>query len=641
MLGIPLAMTLLLAAGAAPVQATASSGGRYFPLTPARILDTRSGLGVSSGLAQGSSVNLIVVGRGGVPAGAAAVVLNVTVTNPATAGYLTVWPAGGPLPLASNLNFTAGQTVPNLVEVGIGAGGEVSIYASTSLDVIADVQGWVNAIPAGPDGRFHPLVPARLLDTRTGQGGSTLGAGGVVSVTVLGRASVPFSGVSAVVLNVTVTNPTNYGYLTAWPHGVPRPLASNLNFGPGQTVANRALVGVGQGGQVDLFNPGGSVDVVVDINGWFTDGSGSTGALFFGVVPTRILDTRNTGSPLQAGGVMEVPVAGRGGVPAMGGADAPSAVVANVTVTNTSAASFLTVWPAGSALPLASDLNWTPSVTVPNLVVVALGPSGQIDVYNFAGSTDVVIDVVGYYVEPSPPVGSPPTHFGTLAPGSALPTGAQCAAWVRALPVAENKGVNQTANHVTGQSVGTALLAGDDPSANQWIAPRIDGQFTGTTHEILRWVACKWGIDEDLVAAQAAIESWWHQTALGDFGTDPARCPPGHGLGVDGTPNKCPESYGILQNRYPYEQSTWPAIGSSTAGNADTAYGIWRACFEGYESWLNTVDRGSQYAAGDAWGCIGRWYSGRWHTTAAEGYITNVNGYLSSRIWETPNFQEP
>jgi autotransporter family porin len=316
-------------------------------------------------------------------------------------------------------------------------------------------------------------------------------------------------------------------------------------------------------------------------------------------------------------------------------------VVANVTVTNTSAASYLTVWPAGAAQPLASDLNWTASVTVPNLVVVALGPSGSVDVYNFAGSTDLVIDVVGYYVDQGPPAVSPPTHFGTLGPGATLPSGAQCATWVRATPIAENKGVNTTANQVTGQHVGADLFGGDDPAVNTLIAPRIDGQFTGTTHQILRWAACKWGIDEDIVAAQAAIESWWRQPSLGDFGTDPTQCPPGHGLGVDGTPGQCPQSYGILQTRYPYEVSAWPGIGASTAMSADTAYGTWRACFEGYEQWLNTVDRGSQYAAGDAWGCVGRWFSGRWHTAAAEGYITNVKDYLSQRIWETPNFQEP
>ena len=170
------------------------------------------------------------------------------------------------------------------------------------------------------------------------------------------------------------------------------------------------------------------------------------------------------------------------------------------------------------------------------------------------------------------------------------------------------------------------------------LAPRIDGGFTGTTAEILRWTACKWGIDEDIVAAQAAVESWWRQGTLGDWGTDPAGCAPGHGIGADKVVGKCPQSFGILQNRYPYELSSWPGIAQSTAMNADTAYGIWRACFDGYELWLNDVEHSGHYAAGDAWGCVGRWYAGRWHNAAAEQYVAKVRDYLNRRVWEQADF---
>jgi autotransporter family porin len=212
---------------------------------------------------------------------------------------------------------------------------------------------------------------------------------------------------------------------------------------------------------------------------------------------------------------------------------------------------------------------------------------------------------------------------------------------VQSTPIPENKGVNKTFNQVMGQSVNNLFGNSDDPKANGVLAPRIDGRFTGTTAEILRWAACKWGIDEYMVDAQAAVESWWRQTNLGDWGTDPTACPPGHGLGVDGKAGRCPESYGILQNRYRGEKSSWPGIGRSTAMNADTAYAIWRACYEGYELWLNNVERVGQYAAGDAWGCIGRWFAGRWHTDPSERYIAKVKDYLSQRIWQEANFQEP
>jgi hypothetical protein len=233
---------------------------------------------------------------------------------------------------------------------------------------------------------------------------------------------------------------------------------------------------------------------------------------------------------------------------------------------------------------------------------------------------------------------SAPAFFRTLPPRAKLPSGAQCAKWVRARPLRENKGVNRRFNHVTGQHVSRYFFTGE-PKANKHIVPRINGDFTGTTAEILRWAACKWGINQNIVFAQAAVESWWRQTTKGDWET--SGCPPGHGPGVDGRPGMCPQSWGILQNRYPYETSSWPGIARSTAMNADLAYGIWRACFDGYETWLNTVPHVGRYHAGDAWGCVGRWFAGRWHTPPAEQYIAKVKQYLRERIWTTKDFQQP
>jgi hypothetical protein len=233
-----------------------------------------------------------------------------------------------------------------------------------------------------------------------------------------------------------------------------------------------------------------------------------------------------------------------------------------------------------------------------------------------------------------------PSHFETLAPGASLPSGSRCAAWVRSRPLPERKAANRTANHATGQHVTSLFDPGaTDPRANGAIAARVDGAFAGTTQEILRWTACKWGIDEDLVYAQAAVESWWRQSTEGDWAGDASACAPGHAVGADGRAGQCPQSFGILQNRYPYKRSTWPGIQRSTSMNADTAYAVWRACFEGYEHWLNDVSN-LHYGPGDAWGCVGRWFSGRWHTDAAEQYIAKVKDYLARRIWETRDFQE-
>jgi hypothetical protein len=146
--------------------------------------------------------------------------------------------------LASNLNYAAGQTVPNMVVVKVGEGGKVDLFnAAGSADVIVDVAGWYGTEAAAEGSRYSTLNPYRILDTRTGPG--PLGPAGTRSVQVTGRGGVPASGVSAVALNVTVTNPTAAGYLTAWPGSGARPLASNLNYVAGQTVANMVVVKVG------------------------------------------------------------------------------------------------------------------------------------------------------------------------------------------------------------------------------------------------------------------------------------------------------------------------------------------------------------------------------------------------------------
>jgi hypothetical protein len=232
----------------------------------------------------------------------------------------------------------------------------------------------------------------------------TLGPGATLVVQVTGAGAVPATSVAAVVLNVTATKPTKPtkpSFLTVWPTGGARPTASNLNFTAGQTVPNRVMVPVGTGGMVNIFNPAGSVDVVVDVGGYFTDSSNSsaTGAQFTPTTPARIADTRsgsgfpNAGMTLGSGATLTVQVSGAGGVPIIGVA----AAVLNVTVTNTTKSSFLTVWPTGANRPTASDLNWVAGQTVPNLVVVKVGSDGAVQIFNGAGSVDVVVDVSGWY----------------------------------------------------------------------------------------------------------------------------------------------------------------------------------------------------------------------------------------------------
>ena len=368
---------------------------QYHPLTPARILDTRNG---GTPLAPGETRDVLVGTQGGVPAGATAAVINVTATNGTAAGYLTIFPTGQTRAVASNLNWTAGKTVPNLVEIALGTGGMVSVYnPQGSTDVIFDVEGYVSTPVGTPgaDGLLNALVPARVLDTRNGTGApaAMVGPGATIDLTVTGAGGVPSTGVEAVVLNVTATNATAPSYVTAWPKGASQPVASNLNFVAGQTVPNRVVVKVGTGGMITLFNAAGSVDLVADVNGWFTDGttSDASGDVFTGTSPSRIMDTRLGGAPAGPGSTIHMNVVGQGGVPS-----SAHSVVLNVTVTNPTAGSYLTLWPTGSTQPVASDLNFVGGLTVANLTVVKIGTGGQVDVFNAAGNTQIVVDVVGW-----------------------------------------------------------------------------------------------------------------------------------------------------------------------------------------------------------------------------------------------------
>ncbi|EQD38599.1 peptidase S8 and S53, partial [mine drainage metagenome] len=163
-----------------------------------------------------------------------------------------------------------------------------------------------------------------------------------------------------------------------------RPLASNLNWVAGATVANRVIVPVGTNGQIAIYNAQGRANVVIDVTGYFTAGaSAPAGAsLYTPLSPVRVLDTRKTGHALGPHATMNQQMAGVNGIPATA-----TAVVTNVTVVGTTANSYLTVYP-GEGRPVVSDVNWGAGETVPNLTVASLGPTGAISLYNSAGSTN-------------------------------------------------------------------------------------------------------------------------------------------------------------------------------------------------------------------------------------------------------------
>ena len=373
----------------------ASEAIGFTSIRPERILNTRDGTGIvgdAQRLGAGRSLDLRVLGVAGIPSdGVDSVVLNITAVNPsAQNSFITVWPEGQSRPDTSNLNFVRGKTVPNSVISKVSAGGQVSIYNEAGeVDVLADIVGYY-----ADTSDFTGLAPARLLNTRDGTGApeGKVGPTSSIDLQVTGSGGVPSSGVGAVVLNVTAVAPTAPSFVTVWPAGVDQPEASNLNFQSNSTVPNLVIVKVGAGGKVSLFNSAGSTHLLADVVGYFLDG-----ASYVGVTPARVLNTRDgTGArvgKVGAGEQIDLSLVGVGGLPS----DDVRAVVLNMTAAAPEEKSFLTVWPEGDTRPDASSLNMDPRTNVANLVIARLSPSGEISIYNAAGRTDIIADVVGYF----------------------------------------------------------------------------------------------------------------------------------------------------------------------------------------------------------------------------------------------------
>lgn len=231
-------------------------------------------------------------------------------------------------------------------------------------------------------------------------------------------------------------------------------------------------------------------------------------------------------------------------------------------------------------------------------------------------------------------------RFITLPPGAILPGESPCAARVRRSSW-EPRSDNTTANQrvPTPQQVAQLASWGPDDGVDEKadsLRKEITGNFTGTTDEILQWVACKWGIDEDIVRAEAIVESTWHQNYLGDWTTDQSVCPPETWNGQG-----CYQSYGILQLKFYYFQSTWPMSRDDTAFSAEYVYAVIRTCYEGWTTYL--FDRVPapgypRYHAGDIWGCLGRWFSGGWYDQGAIDYINQVKTQLAEKDWLMAGF---
>ena len=380
----------------------ASTPATYHPMTPARLLDTRYGNGLSGNLVANTPGTFQVAGRGGVPSSAKAVTGNVTVVNSTNSWAIYLGPDPLANPATSTINFNKGDIAANGLTVALGSGGTLSAtfmsFAGNTTDLVFDVTGFFTRDTSGDT--YHPMTPARLLDTRDGNGLPTaLSANTPTTFQVTGRGGIP-ANAKAVTGNVTVVNSTFSWAVYLGPDPSASPPTSTINFNKGEIRANNVTVVLSATGSLSAtfmsFN-GNRTDLVLDVTGYYT--ADSTGAKYVPLTPARLLDTRS-GNGLSGTFAANTPrtlqVTGRGGVPSNA-----IAVTGNVTVVNPSSSWAVFVGSVPTPNPSTSTVNFLGGDLKSNGLTVGLGASG--DIYptymSLAGNTtDLVFDVTGYFV---------------------------------------------------------------------------------------------------------------------------------------------------------------------------------------------------------------------------------------------------
>jgi hypothetical protein len=375
-----------------PTAPTLGSGSGYTAMSPQRVLDTREGLG---GKRRGPDTTLKLDLSGVVPVGTTAVVFNLTAfdesgiftTSPT---YITVWPDGTTRPATSTINIDHDQgPCANLVTVAVGPNRTVDLYNHVEfVSLVADMAGYY---APGNGAGYTTLTPSdRVLDSRNGVGTTATPFTANSTRTLDLSGQVP-AGTTAVTFNLTATNATSDSYVTVWPATGPRPTTSNLNMQTYPTVANLVTVAVSPDRKVNLFNLAGSVDLIADLAGYYVPGVGSA---FTPLSPQRILDTRNGigGQPTPFGPGAIRPLDLSGLTP-----EGATAVVLNLTGVDATWETYFTVWPDRTQQPVTTNLNVVPWQTTANSATVALPTNRTVDIYNNAGSVDLLTDIAGYF----------------------------------------------------------------------------------------------------------------------------------------------------------------------------------------------------------------------------------------------------
>lgn len=379
----------------------------YVPTHSVRVMDTRiDDGGPAFGADETRTLHLI----SRVPLGATAVELNVTALGATEDTSLAIWPSGRARPYTSVLNIGPNQVRSNTVLVDLGDLYAIDVHnAAGSVDVIVDAIGWFT-------GDFAGMRPMRMVDTRFGYGAKRIAAGADQNVVLGGKFSIPLDA-KAVTMNVTALGATEPTAVLLWPAGTPKPVVGQVSVPTGGIHGQSAIVGLGNGA-LTVSAMTGSVDIVIDVTGWFrADGRFST------VAPQRVVDTKvgTCGIELGPGEVRTFPVTEASDV---------FAVAVNLGATDASENTYLTMWSAGNPRPEASNLNVTPDGGAVGAVVISdLGPGGQISLFNAVGTVHVTLDVIGVFSGTTPSGEKTPCAMPAPPPPVAVPTTKPPASW--------------------------------------------------------------------------------------------------------------------------------------------------------------------------------------------------------------------
>lgn len=375
-------------------------GMSHVPISPQRVVDSRTAVGVPGAFQTGVPRSFAVAGVGSIPDDAWAITGNVTIVGQTSGGYLAVGPTMTATPTSSTLNAPKGDVRANNVTLPLDEFGELAaVFKGTTgstAHVIVDITGYF--VPGDEAATYDTIAPTRILDSRPGQ---PLRSGTPRALAVAGTHGIP-SGAVAITANLTVVGQTSGGYLSVTPTPQSSPTTSTLNAPGGDVRANGLTARLSGTGSVSIVWKGASgstADVIIDVTGYYLDDPG--GLLFYPVSPGRVMDTRSpswatmlTGR-FVSGTPRSLQVGGHAFLPASVGA-----VTGNLTVVGQTAGGYVSVTPSPTATPSTSTLNLAAGDTRANGVTVPVSGGDDLALVFKSSSgakTHLILDLSGYY----------------------------------------------------------------------------------------------------------------------------------------------------------------------------------------------------------------------------------------------------